>query len=100
MFGHEQQGVRPAIVLTVSPYNGKTELAVVCPITNQAKGYPFEVILPAGLPVTGAVLVDQVKTIDWVSRTARKLGTCPPRSLAEVDTKLRTLVFSSQLFLN
>ncbi len=68
--GHEQAGRRPAVVLSPERYNAKTGLAVMCPITNQQKGYPFEVAMPAGLPVTGVILADQVKNLDWRSRQA------------------------------
>ena len=63
--GHEQAGRRPALVLSPAAYNGRVGLALLCPITNQAKGYPFEVPLPEGLPVTGVVGADQVKSLDW-----------------------------------
>src|SRR5437762_13948374 len=63
--GHEQAGRRPALVLSPAAYNGRVGLALCCPITNQAKGYPFEVALPDGLAVSGVVLADQVKSLDW-----------------------------------
>lgn len=91
-FGHEQQGARPALVLSPTAYNEKTDLAVVCAITNQVKGYPFEVLIPKGGSVTGAILVDQVRTIDWKSRRARFLAKCPPQVLAEVGAKMRALL--------
>ena len=69
--GHEQAGRRPAIVLSPSAYNGKVGLAILCPITNQAKGYPFEVPIPTGLAVKGVILADQVKSLDWQSRNAQ-----------------------------
>jgi mRNA interferase MazF len=62
--GHEQAGRRPAIVLSPVAYNGKVGLALMCPITSRIKGYPFEVAIPAGLPVTGVMLSDQVKSLD------------------------------------
>ena len=62
--GHEQAGHRPAVVLSPAAYNGKVGLAILCPITNQIKGYPFEVLIPAGLAVTGVILADQVKSLD------------------------------------
>ena len=55
--GHEQAGRRPAVVLSPGAYNGKTHLAILCPITNQVKGYPFEVAIPTGLNVTGCYSV-------------------------------------------
>ena|ERR1043165_2294354 len=63
--GHEQSGRRPVLVLTPERYNQLTGLAVVCPLTNREKGYAFEVPLPDGLKVTGVVLADQVKSLDW-----------------------------------
>ena len=90
--GREQAGARPALVLTEAAYNSKTDLAVVCPITSKVKGYPFEVVIPAGLPVNGAILVDQLKTVDWKSRTVRHLGKCPKNSVAEAAAKLRALL--------
>jgi mRNA interferase MazF len=90
--GREQAGARPALVLTEVAFNAKTDLAVVCPITSKIKGYPFEVVIPSGLPVNGAILVDQLKTVDWKSRTVRHLGKCPKSSLAEVAAKLRALL--------
>jgi mRNA interferase MazF len=64
----------------------------VCPITTKIKGYPFEVVIPAGFPVGGAILVDQLKTVDWKSRTVRHLGKCPKSTVAEVAAKLRALL--------
>ena len=62
--GREQAGRRPALVLSPRAYHQHTPYAVVCPITTRVKGYPFEVVLPAGLPIAGAVLADQVESID------------------------------------
>lgn len=72
--GHEHAGRRPALVLSPATYNGKVGLAILAPITSQAKGYPFEVTLPDGLPVTGVVLSDQAKSLDWRSRKAELAG--------------------------
>ena len=90
--GHEQVGRRPAVVLSPAAYNGRVGLAILCPITNQIKGYPFEVVLPPGLAVTGAVLSDQVKSLDWRARTATFICALPPAMIAEVLQKLTTLV--------
>ncbi len=68
--GREQAGRRTCLVLSPGLYNGKTGLAVFCPITNQAKGYSFEVRLPSGLSTTGVVLADHIKSLDWRSRNA------------------------------
>jgi mRNA interferase MazF len=90
--GHEQTGRRPAVVLSPEEYNGKVGLAILCPVTNQIKGYPFEVRLPAELPVTGAILADQVKSLDWRIRNAELICTLPARVMSEVLQKIATLL--------
>ena len=75
--GHEQAGVRPALVLSPLTYNERSSLIIVVPVTRQIRGYPFEVVLPAGLPVSGAVLSDQLKSVDWRARDARRICTLP-----------------------
>ena len=69
--GHEQAGRRPGIVLSADLFNSKTGFAIVCPITNQPKGYPFEVPVPAGEVFTGVVLTDQPRSFDWISGIRR-----------------------------
>jgi len=90
--GHEQAGRRPAVVLSPAAYNGRVGLAVFCPITNQVKGYPFEVLIPAGQSVTGAVLADQVKSLDWKARRADLIGKLPASVIDDVLAKARTLL--------
>ena len=90
--GHEQAGRRPAIVLSPAAYNRKTGLAVFCPITNQIKGYPFEVVIPEGATVSGAVLSDQVKSLDWKARRAEPICTLPRKVIDDVLAKVRTLL--------
>ena len=90
--GHEQAGRRPAVILSPAAYNGRVGLAILCPITNQIKGYPFEVVLPPGLAVTGAVLSDQVKSLDWRARQAELICALPAEMVAEVLAKLATLL--------
>ena len=90
--GHEQAGRRPAIVLSPASYNGKVGLAILCPITNQIKGYPFEVALPSDLPVTGVILSDQAKSLDWRARRAQFICKVPPENVLEVLQKLATLL--------
>src|SRR5262249_26692473 len=75
--GKEQAGRRPALVLSPRVYNARAGLCLACPITSQVKGYPFEVRLPEGLPVTGAVLSDHVKSADWQVRRSTWIGTAP-----------------------
>ncbi|MBN1191512.1 MAG: endoribonuclease MazF [Dehalococcoidales bacterium] len=90
--GHEQAGRRPAVVLTPEGYNSKTGLAICCPVTGQVKGYPFEVLLPEGLPVSGAILTDQVKSLDWRARSAELICHLPEKTISEVLRKLNTLL--------
>ncbi len=90
--GHEQAGRRPALVISPASYNRKVGLALLCPITNQIKGYPFEVDLPQGLNIIGTILSDQVKSLDWRARKATKIGALPTQIVNEVLDKARTLL--------
>ena len=90
--GHEQAGRRPALVLSPRSYNQKSGLALLCPITNQIKGYPFEVPLPHGCGASGAILADHLKSVDWNARRAAKIGRIPLPTLEEVLAKLAPLL--------
>jgi mRNA interferase MazF len=90
--GHEQAGRRPALVLSPHAYNAKVGLALLCPVTSQAKGYPFEVAIPPGLPVTGVILADQIKRLDWQARQAAFIAQVPAAVVAEVLVKVNTLL--------
>lgn len=94
--GHEQAGRRPALVISPASYNGKVGLAILCPITSQVKGYPFEVTIPAGLEATGVVLSDQVKSLDWRARKIEFLCKLPSGPTLEVLDKLGTLISASE----
>ena len=88
--GHEQAGHRPALVLSPATYNGKTGLMLCCPMTTQIKGYPFEVLVKGKKP--GAVLSDQVKSLDWVARKASRKGRVSEEEMTEVRTRIGTLL--------
>ncbi len=90
--GHEQAGRRPAVVLSPAIYNGKSSLAVFAPITSQIKGYPFEVVIPPGQAITGAVLADQLKSLDWRARKAQHISKLPEQILDEVLRKTSVLL--------
>jgi mRNA interferase MazF len=90
--GREQRGRRPALVLTGRSYNRRAGLCVLCPITNQQNGYPFEVAIPAGYPVAGVVLADQVKSLSWERRHASLRCPGPPDVLREVRAKVKALL--------
>lgn len=89
--GHEQAGHRPALVLSPAIYNGKTHLMVCCPLSTKVKGHPFEVLLEvAGQKCV--VLSDQVKSLDWKIRKAKKKDTAPAAVMVEVRAKVRALL--------
>ncbi len=90
--GREQAGRRPALILSPGLYNNKSGLALVCPVTNQAKGYPFEVPLPLGCGVSGVVLADHLKNVDWRARRAELIGVCPINILERVRAKIAPLL--------
>jgi mRNA interferase MazF len=90
--GREQAGRRPAVVLTPARYNDKAGLAICCPITSQVKGYPFEVTLPAGLPVSGVILADQVRSLDWRSRRATLVARLPDDVMEDLLLMLGTVL--------
>ncbi len=90
--GREQAGRRPALVLSPKIYNARSGLAVACPVTHQAKGYPFEVLIPAGAGATGVILADHLKSIDWKARQAERFGRCSNEVMGEVRAKLAPLL--------
>jgi mRNA interferase MazF len=89
--GHEQAGHRPALVVSPASYNGKTGLMVCCPMTTKVKGHPFEVVFEVG-GIPGAVLSDQVKSLDWKVRGAKKKGSAPTSVMAHVRAKIKALL--------
>jgi mRNA interferase MazF len=90
--GHEQRGRRPALVLTPRAYNRRAGLCVLCPITNQQKGYPFEVAIPPGRAVVGVVLADQVKSLSWERRYAQLRCPAPEEVVREAKGKIKALL--------
>jgi mRNA interferase MazF len=90
--GHEQAGRRPAVVLSPGAYNGKVGLALLCPVTNQVKGYPFEVLIPEGLAVSGVILADQVKSLDWRAREVELACKLSAETMQEVLQKAAVLL--------
>lgn len=92
--GHEQAGRRPAVVISPVEYNERVGLGLFCPITSRIKGYPFEVSLPADLPVAGAVLSDQIKSLDWKARKAQHICRVPDEVMLMVTQRIAVLVCS------
>jgi len=94
--GHEQAGRCPALVLSPVAYNAKVGLAICCPITNQVKGYPFEVEIPPGLAVQGVVLADQIRNVDWRTRRAEYACAAGADVVAQVMDRLAVLLPSRE----
>jgi len=92
--GSEQRGRRPALVLSPKAYNGKVGLALFCPLTSKVKGYPFEVELPDGYAVSGVVLSDQLKSLDWRSRKVRFIERISTDVIAMVIARVLPLLES------
>ena len=90
--GHEQAGRRPALVVSQGSYNGCVGLALFCPITSRAKGYPFEVELESGGKAEGVVMSDQVKSLDWRVRGAQKFDHISDKILRDVAAKIGALI--------
>ena len=90
--GHEQAGRRPAIVISPAAYNKKVGLALFCPITSQVKGYPFEVALPKNSKISGVILADQIKSLDWKAREVKFIEKTSKEIVTNLLNKLRTLI--------
>lgn len=79
-------------MLSPRSYNERTGLCVACPVSSQIKGYPFEVRIPAGPPVSGAILADQMRALSWQARNAEYAGTAPAEVLEDVREKIAALI--------
>ena len=91
--GHEQKGRRPALVVSNDLFNQRTGLAIVCPVTNTRRGLPFHVPVPAETTLTGFVMVEQVKSVDFRARRARFIGKMPVAALNEVLSILDACIY-------
>lgn len=78
--------------MSPAAYNGRVGLALVFPITTVAKGYPFEVQVPEGIGVSGVVLADQLKSLDWRARGAKYIGKAPSNVMSEIVDRIRVLI--------
>lgn len=90
--GHEHAGRRPAFVVSPRAYNRKVGLALFCPVTSSVKGYPFEVALPEEGKVQGAILADQLKSLDWRARKATRVDRTTDDVIQEVTGRIMALV--------
>lgn len=91
--GHEQRGRRPALVVSNDLFNKATGLCIACPVTNTRRGFPFHVLVPEGEAVTGVIMVEQVKSIDFASRSAKFIGKAPEPILQEVLSVLDACIY-------
>ena len=91
--GHEQRGRRPALVLSNNLFNKHTGLCIACPITNTCREYPFHVSIPEGGKVTGFLMVEQVKSIDFRAQSAKRIGRAPPQVLDEALSILDACIY-------
>ena len=91
--GHEQKGRRPALVISKNLFNKHTGLAIACPVTNTDRDYPFHVPIPQASKVTGVVMVDQVKSIDYQSRQSKRIGRASTQLLDEVLAVLDACIY-------
>ncbi len=89
--GHEQGGHRPAIIISPKDFNTTLNLMVVCPITSKVKGYPFEVIISLK-EIQGAVLVDQMRSVDWKERNIKYMSKISYEILYEIEDLLYTIL--------
>jgi mRNA interferase MazF len=91
--GHEQRGRRPALVVSNTLFNRHTGLAIVCPLTNIERGFPFHVAVVNDPNVTGFVMVEQVKSIDFRARKAKRIKRAPDSVLEEVLSILDACIY-------
>ncbi|MDT8324470.1 MAG: endoribonuclease MazF [Bacteroidota bacterium] len=92
--GSEQRDRRPALVLSPESYNRSVGLALCCPLTSKQKGYPFEVPVGEGLPVSGVILADQLRSLDWRARECQRIGRLPDETVERVLHLLSLLLTS------
>lgn len=90
--GHEQAGRRPALVLSPEIYNARTGLSLCVPLTTKVKKLPFEVALPTGLPISGVILSDHIKNLDWQARNADYICSLDEDTITNVLEKLKKLL--------
>lgn len=91
--GHEQRGRRPALVVSNDLFNKHTGLCIACPVTNARRDYPFHVSIPEGEAVTGVVIVEQVKSINFRARNVKRIGQAPESVLHEVLSLLDACIY-------
>jgi len=91
--GHEQKGRRPAFVVSKGLFNRRTGMAIVCPVTNTDRGFPFHIPIPEASRLTGFIMVEQVKSVDFHSRRAKRIERCDDKLLSEVLSVLDACIY-------
>ena len=91
--GHEQKGRRPAFVISKDLFNRSTGLAIVCPLTSKDRGFPFHVPIPKNSKLTGFIMVEQVKSVDFRSRGAKRIAHADDELLATVLSLLDACIY-------
>ena len=91
--GHEQMGRRPALVISRTMFNRHTGLAMVCPITSTLRNIPFHVAIPEGQAVSGYIMVEQIKSVDYISRSVKRVSKAPQSVLNEVLSILDACIY-------
>lgn len=90
--GREQDGERPAIVLSTHAFNARTGYALIAPISRTIRGWPFEVVIASGLRVKGAILCDQVRSVDYKARHGSFLGKAPAGLVDDVLQRVAAIL--------
>lgn len=93
--GHEQKGRRPALVVSTTLFNRHTGMAMLCPITNTFRNFPFHVAVPADSKLTGYIMVEQLKSVDYASRKAKLIQRAPRATVDEVLSILDACIYDS-----
>lgn len=91
--GHEQMGNRPALVVSYGDFNRKIGFAFVCPVSNTRRQSPFYVKIPDGEAVTGVIMADQLRSVDFRARRASFAGKCPEQLLQDVLRRIKPILF-------
>jgi len=82
--GHEQKGRRPVLIISNRLFNKHTGLAIVCPITNTNRRIPFHIRVPEQSSLTGFIMVEQIKSVDYISRNIKFVEKAPREILSDV----------------
>lgn len=91
--GHEQMGIRPALVISHTAFNNTRGFTFVCPISNTKRQNPFYIVIPDQQVVTGVIMADQMRSLDYLARRAEFIGECPEALVQKVLSRIRRILF-------